>query len=309
MLNCPPLLLGRTLAFSKAGVQMRKVFAILVGTAMGLWHHSAFAGAQEFAKFEASQPHEARHVLLNAEINRPPGAGRFPAVVLMHGCGGWQPAVQDTLHSYARDLVNLGYVVLNVDSFGPRRYPGDEQCRSNERLQQALAYRTSDAFDAARHLRTLAFVDPRNIFLVGQSNGGSVAMKAARASTSTSDGPAFRAVVAYYPWCGVFTGNVKLASPVLVFSGGKDDWVSARECSAVQSSGANFNVIVYPQARHSFDLDIPLQTYAGFSIGRDPAAAVDSKNRMWAFFNDHLTEDLKRARGSAKLAGASRASN
>lgn len=282
---------------------MRRMLALWIGTAAAVWHLSAPAGAQELAKFEASQPYTAGQVLLNAEIYRPPGEGRFPAVVLMHGCGGWQPPVQNALRSYARDLVSLGYVVLNVDSFGPRRL-GEELCLSNERLQQALAYRTSDAFDAARYLATLPFVDPRNIFLMGQSNGGSVAMKAARAGSA----PLFRAVVAYYPWCGVFNGNVKLASPVLVFSGGKDDWVSARECSAVRSSGANFNNIVYPQARHSFDLDIPLQSYAGYSVGGDPVAAADSKNRMWAFFNNHLTDDLKRARGFAG-AGASRLSN
>src|SRR5258707_4637027 len=196
---------------------MRVFVAMLVIATSAFSSLMTSAAAQEAVKFAASQPYEPEHVLLNSEIYRPKGNGPFPAVVLMHGCGGWQPPVQSTLHTYAVALVNLGYVVLNMDSWGPRHYSGDVQCKSNERLQQALVYRTSDAFDAARHLRNQPFVDPRNIFLMGKINGGCVGTKAARAGAlDKSRDSAFRGVVAFYPWFGVFVGNVQLASPMLV---------------------------------------------------------------------------------------------
>ena len=187
----------------------------------------------------------------------------------MHGCSGLEPAVRYTLRSYADDLQKLGFVVLILDSFGPRYYSADEMCASNQRLRQAVDYRTADVFDAARFLQGLPFVDARKIFVVGQWGY-----------------PAISGAVAYYPWCGVLSGNAKLAAPVKVFSGGKDDWVSARECAAVKASGAHYKVTVYDDAPHSFDLVVARQKDAGFSIGNDPVAATDSRRRMTAFLND-----------------------
>jgi dienelactone hydrolase len=251
------------------------------------------AGAQDIVKFEASQPDAPGRILLRGELSIPGGTGPFPAVVLMHGCSGWVPDVQHTLRDYAEALRQRGYVVLNLDSFGPRHYGADEMCGSNARLRQALVYRTADAFDALRYLGNLPAVDPRNVFLMGQSNGGTVAMQAAQVNAARkyeeSGKPGFRAVAAFYPWCGGFAGSIKLAAPVQVFSGERDEWVSARECATLRASGADYRIKLYPKAAHSFDLDIAPQRYAGFLIGRDPQAAADSRQRMFDHFREHLT--------------------
>jgi dienelactone hydrolase len=279
---------------------MRLSLAVGIGVWSAIWLATTSACAQDIVDIEASQPDASRRVLLRAELHRPRGEGSFPAVILMHGCSGWVPAVHHTLHDYADELRRRGYVALNLDSFGPRHYSGDEMCASNTRLREALDYRTADAFDALRYLATLPYVDARNVFLIGQSNGGSVAMRTAQASaTKTYDksgSPGFRGVVAYYPWCGVFAGGVRLAAPIQVFSGERDEWVSARECAAVRTSGADYRIKLYPRAVHSFDLEIAVQRFAGFPIGRDPEAAEDSRKRMFNFFRDHLTEDQKSAR-------------
>jgi dienelactone hydrolase len=91
--------------------------------------------------------------------------------------------------------------------------------------------------------------------------------------------------VAFYPWCGAFERrSVQLKTPLLVFGGGQDDWVPASECEGVRSTGANLQLIVYPEAAHSFDLDIVLQRYLGKLVGRNAQAADDSRDRMLAFF-------------------------
>jgi dienelactone hydrolase len=257
------------------------------------------AAAQEVVRFPASRPESAEQGLLRGELVRPQGPGRFPAVVLMHGCGGWQPAVHYALQLHAEHLKQHGYAVLNLDSFGPRHRSGGGLCGSDARLRDALVYRAYDAFDALRYLRAQPFVSRRNIFLMGQSNGGSVAMEVASASelADHGDGPGFRAVVAYYPWCGVFGGGtVRLASPLLILSGGRDDWVSASECRAIRAKDAELAVMVYPGAAHSFDVNIIPQRYFGHLIGYDAGAAADSEERMAAFFDDHLTPDFKRRR-------------
>ena len=51
-----------------------------------------------------------------ARIFIPDGAGSHPAIVMLHTCGGIGPH----LDMWAARLVRAGYVVLKVDSFGPR---------------------------------------------------------------------------------------------------------------------------------------------------------------------------------------------
>ena len=56
-------------------------------------------------------------ITLNGRLLRPPdGDGPFPAVVLLHGCDGMHnddPWVEN-------HHLRWGYVLLEVDSFGPR---------------------------------------------------------------------------------------------------------------------------------------------------------------------------------------------
>ena len=65
-------------------------------------------------------------------LARPEGAGPFPAVIGLHGCGGM---LDRTKRKLADDLVSWGYVVLLVDSFATRGI--DHAC--------TVAFRTSPA--------------------------------------------------------------------------------------------------------------------------------------------------------------------
>src|SRR5260370_35885743 len=141
------------------------------------------AAADQLVRFRASKPFVSKPIMLEAELFKPSGKGPFPAVVLMHGCGGWQPAVIASLHMHAMDLLSRGYVVLNLDSFGPRDRTGGSVCSSLSELNNAVSYRTADAFDAQRYLQSLGYVAAENIFLMGQSNGGALSQHA-----SNSDG-------------------------------------------------------------------------------------------------------------------------
>jgi dienelactone hydrolase len=260
--------------------------------ALGLF--STTAAAQQAVTFPASEPFTSGEIALRAELYKPQGAGPYPAVILMHGCGGWQPSVRHALRIHARYLVKNGFAVLSLDSFGPRKNSGGEVCKSFRNLREARHYRTYDAFDAMRYLRAQAFVDASNVFLMGQSNGGSVALIAANAASSREynrSDPPFRAVVAYYPWCGAFgSSRVTLASPLLVLGGGADDWVPPQECQRTKAVGADYQVTIYPEAAHSFDLDIMTQRYLGKLVGGDARATSDSREKMLAFFNTHRTD-------------------
>ena len=98
------------------------------------WLATVSAQAQEIVKFQATQPNETTPVALRAELYRPTGHGQFPAVILLHGCSGWEPANIFALHKYAYAMRDAGYVVLNVDSFGSRYYASAEVCGHNGKL-------------------------------------------------------------------------------------------------------------------------------------------------------------------------------
>ena len=259
--------------------------------------------AQTRVKFVASGSFESNEVLLRAELYKPAGEGKFPAVVLMHGCMGWQPTVEYSLKSHANYLVNQGYAVLSVDSFGPRHIVGGKICESFQLLSEARKYRTSDAFDALHYLQAQNFVDPDNVFLMGQSNGGSVAIISAKESTVrnyATGAPGFRAIAAYYPWCGAFGGYRVTCTPLIVFGGAQDDWVPPQDCERVRVSGADYQVHIYPDAVHSFDLEIMTQRYYGKLVGYSKSATQDSRAKMTAFFNGHLTPERNRIRLSTQ---------
>ena len=55
-----------------------------------------------------------------ATLDRPAGAGPFPAIVILHDCSGLGPGSSGAPARWAQELVAEGYVVLRPNSFAPR---------------------------------------------------------------------------------------------------------------------------------------------------------------------------------------------
>ena len=206
---------------------------------------------QRFAR-ERGQPIEPQPTVeLVGELHRPTGAGPFPAVVALHGCGGRGPReYEDAL---AARFVALGYVLLIVDSFGPRGVT--ERCAAASYNKEDID-RVMDAYGGLLYLAHQPFVDPERIAVVGYSQGAMVALSAvALGGIETLFDRHFRTAIAYYPGCWSETGAVSL--PTLVLIGALDDWTPARECEAMMArrggEGAPLRLIVYPDAYHAFN--------------------------------------------------------
>jgi dienelactone hydrolase len=227
------------------------------------------------------------------DVRKPEGEGPFPAVLLLHGCGGLTPGVVQGLSDHADVLVAAGYVTVVMGSFSRRNKAGGRVCKSLEELGYARHYRVKDAYQAQSLLASLPFVDGRNFFLIGQSNGGSVALLLASGynPAGRDDVVPFRGVAAFYPWCGALTATPELVSPLLVLGAGQDDWVSPEGCRqrAARARGAAMEVVIYEAAHHSFDLPIAQQVYAGHIVEGDPEATIDSRRRILDFFQQQLT--------------------
>ena len=97
-----------------------------------------------------------------------------------------------------RELVAAGFVVLLLDSYGPRRHTAFCQPRG---VRTPRVYK--DAFDGMRHLASLKEVDPARIYLVGMSLGSFAASVAASPQIAKAVGSErrFRASVGWYGSC------------------------------------------------------------------------------------------------------------
>lgn len=101
-------------------------FAIIAAAA--LWFGCSGAEAQDIVHFPALEDKGAGQppTVLDGYLFRPAEEGRHPAIVGLHGCSGmFRPRSSEMLPSlfaWADELNRRGYVVLLVDSFGPRRH-------------------------------------------------------------------------------------------------------------------------------------------------------------------------------------------
>ena len=205
------------------------------------------------------------NVTLSGELFLPAAGDsgkRRPAVVLLHGCGGMyttRGAINARNLDWAQRFAGWGYVALLVDSFGPRGH--GPLCELKDRPTQPWVERTADAYAALDYLASRNDVDPKNIFVMGWSHGGSTVIGVVRQNAPglRPDGPRFRAAIAYYPGCGqpLRAKTYRPAVPTLIQHGEADDWVPAAPCvklaEAMQRRGYAVQTVTYPEAHHGFD--------------------------------------------------------
>ena len=208
-------------------------------------------------------------------------AAVYPAVVVLHGCGG--------ISSHSIDITDRlgswGYVALSVDSLGPRGIAN--ACSGGFGPRQAF-----DAYAALRYLAQQEFVDPARIAALGQSMGGVAVLYALDLDmTAQYFAERFRAAVAYYPGCITLP---RFTAPVAILIGEADDWTPAERCRDMvrhaRPDSAPTAMTVDPGAHHAFDV-VQLQPgrqVFGHWIEYNGAAAEDAEARVRTFLAAHL---------------------
>lgn len=274
-------------------------------------HSMSFLAISAALWLAACQPQSVSVPIATAEpgesidswLGKPEGEGPFPAVVLVHGCGGTErntphKTVWRGLTNHAAVLNRNGYVTLILDSFSARGI--------TDACHRPLSYypvQMRDALSAVDYLTTLEFVDEERIGFVGQSLGGGTALRLAQRiavnDRTDSSRAAFAAFVAYYPYCDS-RFSYSLARPVLMMVGSEDNWTPADLCTSFHANAERSNpgqvleLVVYPGAHHSFDLPMEGPYYiAGdfdkrYTVAGDPRATYDSRARMLEFLREHL---------------------
>jgi len=248
----------------------------------------------------------AHPLQITADEYRPTGDGPFPAVVLLHGCGG----VSRSTHQWARWFRGHGYVALVVDSWHPRGF--SDGCPIDA-PDPPPTERFDDAIGALAFLQSRSYVDPARIGAIGWSNGGVYSMavingpslERARRRGVVVPEPGYMAGVGVYPGGCVSLVSQLSVRPALILIGDVDDWTRPQPCVDLAVSqrarGADVTVVLYHGAYHYFDVEgQPLEELPGVAnenrpngccgatVGYDADAAADAFRRVGAFFGRHL---------------------
>ena len=133
----------------------------------------------------------------------PPGKGPFPAVIVLHGCGGRGPSQL----IWARRLNGWGYAALIPDSLTPRGVR--RVCEPELQGFVTPRDRVGDVFSALTWLQTRPEIIPNRIAVLGLSHGGAAAVTATERQYENFG---LRAAVDYYGPCvdPAAHGNVPL---------------------------------------------------------------------------------------------------
>ena len=277
---------------------------LLAAGALLLW--CAAAAADEQMQFPSLDDNGVGRpaTTLDGYLFRPAGEGRHPALVFLHGCDGMFNRTNGLLgrreRDWAGELTPRGYVVLIVDSFGPRNH--GEMCSQRGFDRELYLKRPRDAYGALLFLQAQPFVQPDRVGVIGWSQGGGAVLYAIRAQSlgrpvQLPQGD-FRAAVAFYPASCDERRQQGWTSPIplLVLLGAEDVWTPAAPCKGFLDDavgrGARIEVQIYPGAYHGFDRansprrELPeYRTTAGVVpiVGTEPAARQDALTRVPAF--------------------------
>ncbi len=192
---------------------------------------------------------------VTAELSAPEGAGRVPAVIVLHSCAGVTPSIG----AWAQAVNHMGYAALVVDSFTRRGVK--EVCTGHTSV--SVGSRLADLFRAHELLATHPRIDARRIAVLGFDHGGWAALWASHEQYQRvfvrGTVPLPVAYAAFYPaGCNAqLLDETDVTAPVRIFQGTADDWTIVEHCRAWvarrRAAGRDVTLVEYPGAMHGFD--------------------------------------------------------
>ncbi len=210
--------------------------------------------------------------------------GKRPGVLVVHEWWG--------LNDYARERANmlaeLGYTALALDMYGEAKQAAnpDEAGKLSGMVMSDLDDAQARFQAAEELLRNQTTVDPQHIAAIGYCFGGAVVLNMALRGVDLDGVASFHGIL---PTTSTAKpGDVKAA--VLVFHGGEDQFVTIEQVDmfkeVMKNANANSEVIVYPNAKHSFTVAQADDFAKKFNIplGYSAEADKDSWDKTQEFF-------------------------
>ncbi|HEX4251778.1 MAG TPA: dienelactone hydrolase family protein [Pseudonocardia sp.] len=208
-----------------------------------------------------------------------PGAPR-PGLLMIYEAFG----MNDEMTRVAADLAGEGWTVLIPDLFARGRKPlCVARCIKTVATGQGVALDDLEA--ARRYLAALPGVDAERIGAIGFCMGGGFALLLAMTGKYQASAPFY----------GMAPKRMPQSCPVVASYGGKDvslKGAPARLSGNLVQLGVPHDVKTYPEAGHSFYTQLPNRVLevvgAPLSLGWHAPSAQDARERVVAFFREHL---------------------
>jgi dienelactone hydrolase len=219
--------------------------------------------------FAETVDHRIERLAPHFTINRPESDSRLPVVLMMHGCGGQRPFMDDM----ADVVVSAGAAAVQIDSFAPRRISRAAAIATvctGGRLHGRE--RAGDLFAAVAWVRTQDWADSNRIIVAGWSHGGWTIMDAlalhqgeemrrATGLTGLRDEPleGLAGALIVYPYTGVGTyvgrrgWRIEPRSVAIV---AERDYIVGSTRAALErqrARGAPLDIHIFENATHAFE--------------------------------------------------------
>jgi dienelactone hydrolase len=219
-------------------------------------------------------------LLKHYRLEKPNGAGPFPAVMLVPGCSGFEAEFAKAHYDQVQSrLVELGFVTLRVNFLAARNA---SSCWPDVPFEDVAG----DIGIAAEYLHQQPFVKRGAINVMGWSYGAGCTLRAL-GRIESREPVQVDAVVAYYPYC---RAALKWDSevPVLVLVGAIDNTAPLSKCEPIFNDlpkRCRLTVRVYDNAHHAFDnFTLPAKMKYRFgTIGYNEAAAKSAWKEVTNF--------------------------
>jgi carboxymethylenebutenolidase len=212
---------------------------------------------------------------VNAYLALPDGAGKHPAIIVIHEWWGLNDWVKEQAQKYAAQ----GYVALAVDLYRGKVAGNPDEAHILMRgLPDDRGMRDLEA--AFAYLSSRADVDAAKIGSIGWCMGGSWSIKLA------VDQPKLAACVVNYGWLPSDPSLVaKIKAPVQGNFGADDQGIPAKDVkafeTAMKADGKITDIKIYDGAGHAFQNPNNKQGYR-------PEATADASQRISGFFQKYL---------------------
>jgi dienelactone hydrolase len=175
-----------------------------------------------------ADPFSSKRVLIDEvkniknELNNIPSDNALPLIIYLHGCYGRSPNDFPTFQFLARN----GYAVLAPDSYAREYRPisCDPESRRGGLFRGALSFRLAEAKYAYDEAKKMQWVDKKNIFMMGFSEGGIATAK------YSHGGLAGRIIIGWtcnHLWPEYSGISGPQDEPILAVVASKDPWFSS----------------------------------------------------------------------------------
>lgn len=241
----------------------------------------SLAACQSTASFPSASLGEADRAprTVSGFFAKPEGKGPFPAVVILHACGG---VLQHVNAGWLDYLKSVGYAALAVDTFG-----GRERCPNPLWSDSALFVK--DAYGALDYLAGMPDVDSDRVAVIGFSIGAVHINNALVAWRVRKPGERdFRAAIAFYGQCRPYVVHPEGMIPLLQVIAEKDHYSTG--CKDWVKPGRPIELRVLPGAHHAFDSPEYSGRYdpAGNYMLYSESATLEARRHARAFLDKHL---------------------